>query len=338
MEMKEGQFGKIGEHMVGFELSKRGWIVFFPPYDERIDIVALKFICEKCNAFWDTTHMLTCTNIKCDLYNKVIIKSKILKSKKMNRQIVLIFSIILCSLTSQNSFGNNPQLGDFVRANQLYTAAQYDSAVKLYETILSKGYESAELYYNLGNAYYKAGNIPKAILNYERARLLKPNDEEINFNLQLAQTMVVDKINVLPEFFLKRWWRSFSYWFSSNVWAVISLICFVIMLIGVAVYLFIATSVLKKISFFLSVLLLAMSLVSLSHSLSLKKERTAHNTAIVMSPTVTVRSAPDENSTELFVIHEGTKVWIIDQVGDWLRIKIADGNNGWLKLLEVEKI
>lgn len=256
----------------------------------------------------------------------------------MNRQIVLIFNIILCSLTSLNSFGNNSLVGDFTRANQLYTAAQYDSAVKLYETILDKGYESAELYYNLGNAYYKAGNIPKAILNYERARLLKPNDEEINFNLQLAQTMVVDKINVLPEFFLKRWWRSFSYWFSSNVWAIISLICFVIMLIGVAVYLFVATSVIKKISFYLSVLLLAVSQVSLSHSLSLKKERTAHNTAIIMSPTVTVRSAPDENSTELFVIHEGTKVWIIDQVGDWLRIRIADGNNGWLKLSEVEKI
>ena len=256
----------------------------------------------------------------------------------MNRQIVVIFSIILCSLTLQHSFGNNPQVGDFARANQLYTAAQYDSAVKLYETILSKGYESAELYYNLGNAYYKAGNIPKAILNYERARLIKPNDEEINFNLQLAQTMVVDKINVLPEFFLKRWWRSFSYWFSSNVWAIISLVSFVFMLIGIAIYLFIATPVLKKISFFLSVLLLAMSLVSLSHSLSLKKERTAHNTAIVMSPTVTVRSAPDENSTELFVIHEGTKVWIIDQVGDWLRIKIADGNNGWMRSSELEQI
>jgi SH3-like domain-containing protein len=81
-----------------------------------------------------------------------------------------------------------------------------------------------------------------------------------------------------------------------------------------------------------------MSLVSLSHSLSLKKELTAHNTAIVMSPTVTVRSAPDENSTELFVIHEGTKVWIIDQVGDWLRIRIADGNNGWMRSSELEKI
>jgi len=81
MEMKEGQFGKIGEHMVGFELSKRGWIVFFPPYDERIDIAAVKFICKRCNALWDTTHLLTCTNINCKLYNKEIVKSKVVKSK-----------------------------------------------------------------------------------------------------------------------------------------------------------------------------------------------------------------------------------------------------------------
>lgn len=81
MEMKEGQFGKVGEHMVGFELSKRGWIVFFPPYDERIDIAVLKFICEKCNTLWDTTHLLTCTNINCKLYNKDIVKSKIVKNK-----------------------------------------------------------------------------------------------------------------------------------------------------------------------------------------------------------------------------------------------------------------
>ncbi|BCB96834.1 hypothetical protein JZK55_17560 [Dissulfurispira thermophila] len=82
MEMKEGQFGKVGEHMVGFELSKRGWIVFFPPYDERIDIVALKFVCEKCNSLWDTTHLLTCTNIVCKLYNKDIVKSKVVKGKR----------------------------------------------------------------------------------------------------------------------------------------------------------------------------------------------------------------------------------------------------------------
>ncbi|HOK97649.1 MAG TPA: tetratricopeptide repeat protein [Bacteroidales bacterium] len=254
------------------------------------------------------------------------------------RNIITLVCLLFFSLISAIGMSNDVAKKEFARANQLYTAAQYDSAVRVYEGILSQGYESAELYYNLGNAYYKAKNIPKAILNYERARLLKPNDDEINFNLQLAQTMVVDKINVLPEFFLKRWWRSFSYLFSSDVWAIISLSTFVLMLIGIAVYLFISSYALKKISFYFSVFLLLVSVVSFSHSLSLKKERTAHNTAIVMAPTVTVKSSPDENGTELFVIHEGTKVWIVDQVGEWLRIRIADGNNGWLKQSDIEKI
>ncbi|MGC8803110.1 MAG: tetratricopeptide repeat protein [Bacteroidales bacterium] len=256
----------------------------------------------------------------------------------MNRRNIWLFFLILCSLYSWNVRANNGLMKDFARANQLYTAAQYDSAAKIYESILSKNYESADLYFNLGNAYYKMRNIPKAILNYERARLLKPNDEEINFNLQLAQTMVVDKINVLPEFFLKRWWRTFSHLFSSDVWAFISLTSFVLMLIGIAIYLFVTLPGLKKLSFYWAVLLLLVSIVSLSHSLSLKKERTTHNTAIVMSSTVTVKSSPDDNGTELFVVHEGTKVWIIDQVGEWLRIRIADGNNGWLKTSDVERI
>lgn len=257
----------------------------------------------------------------------------------MNRRnIFTLFFLILYGLQPWNALANDDLMKDFARANQLYTAAQYDSAAKLYESILGKGYESAELYFNLGNAYYKMRDIPKAILNYERARLLKPNDEEINFNLQLAQTMVVDKINVLPEFFLKRWWRAFSHLFSSNVWAIISLTSFVLMLVGIAIYLFVSLSWLKKLSFYLAVLLLLFSMFSLFHSLSLKKERTAHNTAIVMSSTVTVKSSPDDNGTELFVIHEGTKVWIVDQVGEWLRIRIADGNNGWLKTSDVERI
>jgi tetratricopeptide (TPR) repeat protein len=233
---------------------------------------------------------------------------------------------------------SNSPASDFALANQLYTQSRFDSAIRVYENILSRGFESAELYYNLGNAYFKAKNIPRAILNYERARLLKPHDDEINFNLQLAQTMVVDKINVLPEFFLKRWWRAFSYLFPSNVWAIISLVSFVVMLISLAIYLFISLPLLKRLAFYLSVLLLLLSAVSLTHSLSLKSERTAHNTAIIMSPSVTIKSSPDENGTELFVLHEGTKVWIIDQVGDWLRIKIADGNNGWLKVSDIERI
>ncbi len=247
-----------------------------------------------------------------------------------------IFWLTLILLLSEKLLAT--PLHDFIKANQYYTKAQYDSAIAVYEFILNQGYESAQLYYNLGNAYFKMKNIPKAILNYERARLLSPQDDEINFNLQLAQNLVVDKITPLPELFLKKWWKNLKHFFSSNTWAIISLVSFGCMLIFFTLYLFTIPGIIKKISFILIILMFLISIVAFSSAHSIKSERTTHNTAIVMSSTVTVKSSPDENGTDLFVIHEGTKVWVLDQLGDWLRIKIADGNNGWLKTSDVERI
>ncbi len=226
----------------------------------------------------------------------------------------------------------------FIIANEYYKKGQYDSAIVLYKQILNSGYHSAEVYYNIGNAYFKKKNIPNAILYYERAHKLKPNDDEINFNLQLAQSMTVDKITPLPEFFLKRWWRAVTNLMSSDKWAILASISFITMLIFILLYLFSPWMSMRKLSFFIAIFLFISTLISISNSYSLKKNIENHKTAIIISPSVTIKSSPDENGTELFVLHEGTKVFIMDQIGDWLRIKIADGNNGWIKKEDLELI
>lgn len=247
---------------------------------------------------------------------------------------VLLY-ILLFTPVALNA-GNNDDI--FAKANAAYKNAQYDTAVKLYKQIILNGYESAELYFNLGNTYYKDKDIANAILYFERAKKLNPGDNDINFNLQLAQTMIVDKINVLPEFFLKRWWREFSELFSSDQWAIISVSTFLTFLVSFFVYLFSNQVWARKSFFWLGVVLLVCSVVSFSNSYRLYDVAHNHSGAIVMSPSVTLKSSPDDAGNDLFVIHEGTKVWITDEVADWQEIRIADGNKGWLKKADIEKI
>jgi tetratricopeptide (TPR) repeat protein len=249
-----------------------------------------------------------------------------------------LFSITGMWLLFANlAFGNN-YINIFNRANEFYKKEQYDTSIILYESILKSGIESTEVYYNLGNAYYKKKNIAEAILNFERAHKLSPGDDNINFNLQLAQTMIVDKINTLPEFFLKHWWRYFSDFFSSDDWGILSILFFILALILAAVYLFTIRIWLKKLSFWLVLILIIISMVSFVNSYQLKSKSLAKKSAIVMTPSITIKSSPDENGTDLFVIHEGLKVWVIDKVDNWSKITIADGNSGWLKNSDIEPI
>jgi tetratricopeptide (TPR) repeat protein len=234
-------------------------------------------------------------------------------------------------------FANN-NAAIFNIANEFYKKEKYDTAIILYDSILKSGYEAAEVYFNLGNAYFKKKSIAEAILNYERAHKLAPNDDNINFNLQLSQTMIVDKINVLPEFFLKHWWKSFSELYSSNTWAKLSIVFFIFALLLATVYLFTIRLWLKKLSFWLVLTFILFSALGFYNSYQHKNMSEAHSTAIVMTPSVTIKSSPDENGTDLFVIHEGLKVWIVDSVDNWLKITIADGNSGWLKNSDVEPI
>jgi tetratricopeptide (TPR) repeat protein len=223
-------------------------------------------------------------------------------------------------------------------ANNLYAANQFDKAIKVYENIVNQGLESSELYFNLGNAYYKNGQLTKAILYYERAKLLSPNDDAIQFNLDLVNQFVVDKIEPLPIPFFLKWGQSILNMFTSNGWAYINIFTFILMLVLAGFFVFARTIQIKKSSFSLAIAFLALSLFSFVLAGKQNSKLTHRNSAIIFSPTVTVKSSPDESGTDLFVVHEGLKVEIKEEIGGWADIKLEDGNAGWVKKGVFERI
>jgi hypothetical protein len=200
------------------------------------------------------------------------------------------------------------------------------------------GIESPEVYFNLGNAYYKTKQYTLSILNYERAKLLAPDDEDIEFNLQVANQKVVDSIQELPGIFIVRWWNALVNSQTTDTWAVISIFSFVVFLTMLGFYFFAKTSEVKRITFWSGCFLIVFTIFSYTFAAKQKSRLVNHTYAIVMQPTVTVKSSPSETGTNLFVVHEGLKVRITDKLGDWVEIRLADGNKGWLLTESVERI
>jgi len=219
-----------------------------------------------------------------------------------------------------------------------YSKGKYEEAIKIYEKIISSGYESPEVYYNLANSYYKSNKLSSSILNYERAKILAPNDEDINFNLELARKHVVDKIDVLPSLFIKSWYDRFISSKSTNSWAYISIFIFILFLLLFSGYLFFTTILLRKISFASGVIVLIISVLTFIFSYQQKEAIENHNSAIIFTSTVNVKSSPDDKGTDIFVLHEGTKVIVRDAVDNWKEIKLSDGNIGWIKSSDIVMI
>lgn len=224
------------------------------------------------------------------------------------------------------------------KGNQLYSAGNYEEAINKWEELTESGYEAAPVYYNLGNAYFKSNKIAPAILNFERAKLLAPHDKDINYNLELARTYVVDKIDELPEVFYLIWYKNIVQLFSSNTWAILALIALVVFLVLFSIYLYAKGYSVKKTMFWLSALFLFIWFGAFAFSCSGRKLVTDPNKAIVFSPSVTVKSSPDESGTGLFVIHEGTKVTVVDELNEWTEIILSSGTKGWLLSSSIEKI
>lgn len=222
--------------------------------------------------------------------------------------------------------------------NNYYISGEYELAIAEYQAVIDSGYESAELYFNLGNACYKSNKITLALVNYEKANILDPGDEEILHNLEMARQLVVDKIEVLPEFLPKVWYQRFICLLKTDQWALVSMIAFPLSLLLFLLYLFMRGVRIRKISFWLAVMIMLISLSSFLFSYQAKKLVYNHSFAIIVSPSVTIKSSPDESGTELFQLHEGTKVEIVDQLGDWKEIKLSDGNVGWLKTADLIKL
>ncbi|MBW6460875.1 MAG: tetratricopeptide repeat protein [Bacteroidales bacterium] len=216
-------------------------------------------------------------------------------------------------------------------ANQAYLASDFSLAAEQYEQIIISGYESAALYFNLGNAYFKLNQVPAAILYYEKALKLDPADESIRFNVELANSRIIDKIDPLPELFLRTWFRNARNLFSSDLWAKAGVACFIMLLIAILIFLAASSVMVRKISFWAGVFLFVSLSFSMLFSISSYRDYSQKKTGIIFTPTVTVKSSPNENSVDLFVIHEGTRVFITDRVENWSEVRLINGNIGWLK-------
>ena len=218
----------------------------------------------------------------------------------------------------------------FEQANYYYNEARYDTAVVIYESILNDGYVSAPLLYNIGNAYFKMRNYPMAILNYEKALKMEPNNEDIKHNLEISNALITDKIDPVPEFFLRKLWNSIGNKLSANEWATLSLVFIGLLLLVLFLYFTARTKGLKKGMFFTGIILIIICLCSIIFASQKFRYMNEHNEAIVMMPTITVKSSPTSSGTDRFVLHEGTKVKVLDEADNWNKIKIADGSDGWL--------
>ena len=216
-------------------------------------------------------------------------------------------------------------------ADELYKEEKYTEAVVAYEKLLKGDVVSANIYYNLGNAYYKLDSIPLAILNYERALLLEPGDADIRANLALARGKTVDKVTPPSEMFFVTWWHNLCNTMSSHSWRAFAITCFVLMLIGILAYMFVPILLIRKIGVYGAMMMFAFVVFANFAAYSQNKALQDRNTAIVIAPAISVKSSPNESSTDLFLIHEGSKVEILDStMKEWREVKFEEGKQGWL--------
>jgi tetratricopeptide (TPR) repeat protein len=228
----------------------------------------------------------------------------------------------------------------FQEANELYQSNEFSTAIEKYESIENQGFSSAELYYNLGNAYYKINKPGKAVLNYERALLIATaeNRSDIEYNLELVRKSLIDEIEVLPQFFLKKWKNNIRRLTSSEGWSIIALLLFWLGIGGFVVWLKGKRRQQKKIGFVAGLAILIFSSVPFLMAIDSSNLEKDSGLAVIMANEVDLRSAPDEVSKSIFLLHEGTSVALLDQIGDWYKVKLLNGEEGWLPKKILEKV
>jgi len=244
----------------------------------------------------------------------------------MKRLIITGLFTLIAGLLMAHSFD-----GLFKEANKYYTDNNFRKALELYDSIEESGYRSASLYFNMGNAYYKLEDYPKAILYYEKAKLSDHRSEDIQFNLELANLNTIDKIDPIPEIFIFSLWNNMIHYFRSTHWAIVAIVFLWTFLSLVFLVLTTRNMLLRKIFIPVSLLLMFILVFSFFATIKTYQTETRNNFAIVMEPTVYLKSAPEDNSTDLFIIHEGLKVEVVEFFDEWSKVKLSDGKIGWIK-------
>ena len=224
-------------------------------------------------------------------------------------------------------------------ADSAYIQGDYLTAIGIYESIIENQGVNATLYMNLGNCWLKRDEVAKAILNYERAYLIDPSDPDIRFNLELARTKTVDKVNPVNQLFIVVWFKKLLALLDVNGWAVLTVMLFALTILLIGLFLFSKKTGMRKISFSFSAFFLLLSILSFIFATTQMGNIRNRDTAIIMSPSVTVKSTPSSGGTDLFIIHEGRKVKILDSsMKEWVEIRLEDGNTGWVPVNVMEII
>ena len=240
------------------------------------------------------------------------------------KKLLAIFIIITAFV------GNAQNEARFNKATDSYNDGDYQKAIEIYSEILENGQHSAELYYNLGNAYYKLNQIAPSIYNYEKALLLSPNDPEIKNNLSYAQNMTLDAIEIIPETGLAKFYKAITGIMTFDQWsytAVVFMILFVLLYIAFYYFKY-ATK--KRIAFIGSIVSLFISVLTVVFAFIQYEDFRADRPAIIFDSEVKIKAEPNTRSEPIFVLHEGTKVHVLDELNEWHKIRIADGKTGWV--------
>ena len=223
-------------------------------------------------------------------------------------------------------------------ANSAYNEGNFEKAAATYEQILSQNLHSAALYYNLANAYFKQDELGKALLNYNRASRIAPGDEDIRHNQEYAEKMTKDSIEKIPEFFLITWLRSVRGVMSCTAWTLLSIVMLATALVMALLYLLAQRMSLRKVGFYTMAVAVVLFVATSAFAISERNQLIGRSEAIVMSTAASVKSSPDRSATELFVLHEGTKVSIGATTDGWAEVRIADGRKGWIEDKRIERI
>jgi tetratricopeptide (TPR) repeat protein len=254
-----------------------------------------------------------------------------MKCKKIT---VLVVTMLLVAFQAIGQ--SNDELA--AKAAKAYSSMNYPEAIAAYTRIMAGGYESYALYYNLGNAYFRNNEIAQAVLNYEKALKLAPDNEEIKHNIEVVNSKLIDKVEKIPDLFYKRWWKSIVNIMDIDSMAALNIILLTLALVLIGIYIAVSNLLIRKISFWAGIALLFFFSLGAIAAAQRNHYITGQHEAIVFTPTVNIKSSPDENSKDIFVLHEGTKVTLLDVITGWQEIRISNGSVGWLRTTDLRKI
>ena len=241
-----------------------------------------------------------------------------------------VFSFFVLFLITSNLSAQSP-VELMKSGNKFYQEGNYERAIESYKKILGQGFESGATYYNLGNAYFKSGKLGYAIYSYEKGMKLQPNDEDLSYNLKIANSRTVDKISELPKLFIVSWWEGLVTSLSISGWSVVAIVVFWLLLGSIALYQFSRRAAIQRVSFLSSSIALSLLIVVSAILFARINREAATDYGILLESAYSVKASPDIKSNDAFVIHEGIKFSVEDQVNDWSKIRLIDGKVGWIE-------